>query len=92
MPRWASRITLDVTGVRVERLQEITEEDARAEGFVCRSWKSQLCDKSWDAGAYADNVFSGTWDCINAKRGFGWSVNPWVWVVSFKLLEARNDR
>ena len=87
MPQWASRITLEVTAVRVERVQEITEADSWAEGCVCRSWESPLHDKSWDADTYASNVFSGLWDSINAKRGFGWAVNPWVWVVEFRRVK-----
>jgi hypothetical protein len=85
MPRWASRITLEVTGVRVEPLQEITEEDARAEGVVPSIVGSDLDAMKYRAG------FCSLWDGINAERGYGWTVNPWVWVVSFKLLEARND-
>lgn len=78
MPRWASRITLEVTRVRVERLQDISESDAKAEG----------CSVSKDShGEYQARVaFTELWDSINAKRGFGWSVNPWVWVVEFKKL------
>ena len=75
MPRWASRITLEVVSVRVERLQEITVKDAIAEG------------SPWGEGAGANPrvQFSNTWDAINAKRGFGWGMNPWVWVVEFKV-------
>jgi hypothetical protein len=86
MPRWASRITLEVTAARVERLQEITEDDARAEG----------CEREWRQATHPCHTsrqpFAELWDRINAERGFGWSVNPFVWVVSFKLQEARNDR
>ncbi|MFN3323437.1 MAG: hypothetical protein ACK5AZ_08075 [Bryobacteraceae bacterium] len=70
MPRWASRITLQISKVRVERLQEIRLEDAWAEGIP---------PDSGDAIA----AFADIWDRINAKRGFGWDANPWVWVVQF---------
>lgn len=73
MPRWASRITLEVVSVRVERIQRITEADAFREGF----------DTSAPLEGFAD-----TWDALNAKRGFGWDMNPWVWVIEFKRLEA----
>jgi len=77
MPRWASRITLEVSAVRVERLQEITEDDARAEG----------CPKECPHGNARD-WFEGLWDGINAERGFGWSVNPWVWVIGFEARKV----
>lgn len=96
MPRQASRITLEVVNVRVERVQEITKEDAKAEG-ASNVWR-------WDAKRNAEHPeyfsrsvlnpyvanYSVLWDEINAKRGFGWDVNPWVWVVEFKVLEVRD--
>lgn len=73
MPKWASRIWLEITGVRMERLQEITYPDVVAEGIT---------DTFYD---YAGK-FVRLWDSLNAKRGYGWEANPWVWVVSFKVL------
>lgn len=75
MPRWASRITLEVTGVRVERLREITEADARAEGAPAECPDGNTVD--W---------FRGLWAGINGERGYGWDVNPWVWVVEFRRV------
>jgi hypothetical protein len=80
MPRWASRIILRVTDVRVERVQEISEEDARAEG-VLKAGGASLSLYT------ARHHFSQLWDRINAKRGYGWDVNPWVWVVEFRLVD-----
>ncbi len=70
MRRAASRISLEVTGVRVERLQEISEADASAEGVDC--------------GAYypASRLYSELWESINGAGS--WAANPWVWVVEFK--------
>jgi hypothetical protein len=82
MPRWASRITLEITGVRVERLQDISEEDARAEG-------TSIAGRYWgDNPNYFEHkpAFQELWDRINVKRGFGWGTNPWLWVISFKRI------
>ncbi|EMG36581.1 hypothetical protein PCS_02593 [Desulfocurvibacter africanus PCS] len=84
MPRWACRLALEVVSVRVERLQEISEEDARAEGANIYDWE-------YGNGEAPENdreAFRCLWDSINAKRGFGWGVNPWVWGVEFKRVEA----
>jgi hypothetical protein len=96
MPRWASRITLEVTGVRVERLHDITEADAAAEGVESlrnegEYWKDYLrstaqCDEL--VCLNARDSFWTLWDSLNAARGFGWDASPWVWVVEFKRIEA----
>ena len=101
MPRWASRLTLRVTSVRVERLHAITEDDARAEGVA--SW--------WERATYDEaRGISARWDHISAHRGWGktqpdfrgafgalwsringaasWDANPWVWVVEFERVGA----
>lgn len=80
MPRWASRITLEVTGVRVERLQDISEEDARAEGLQL---PPAVVTTAPDAGRKA---FARLWDRINGKRA-PWASNPWVWVLEFKRVQ-----
>lgn len=73
MPRWASRITLEITEVRVQRLQEITNRDAVAEGVEY--------DLSKPDGAPLSR-FNKLWDSINGKK-HPWKSNPWVWVISF---------
>jgi hypothetical protein len=78
MPRWASRITLEVTDIRVERVQDITHKDALAEGVEY--------DVSKIDGAPLPR-FQELWDKINSKRGFGWDVNPWVWVIEFRKIK-----
>lgn len=81
MRRPMSRIDLEVTGVRIERLQEITEEDAIAEGIT--SDPADLVP--------ARLVFADLWRQINDKRpGCSWDANPWVWVVSFRVAEVRH--
>lgn len=74
MRREYSRITLEIVGVRVERLMDITPEDASAEGIWPKSLPSEMLLSS----------FVALWDSINAKRGCSWGSNPWVWVIEFK--------
>lgn len=74
MPRWASHITLEITEVRVEGVQQIGANDACAEGIG-------------DFGrSTPQKQFALLWDSLNAKRGYGWKTNPWVWVISFKRI------
>jgi len=70
MPRWASRLTLTITDVQVERVQEITPADKEAEGL------------NEDQG-YGPAAFESLWNQINGKRGYSWESNPWVWVISY---------
>jgi len=91
MPRWASRLTLEVTTVRVERLQEIAEADSIAEGIerIGIGLQPLYGVPTWAVRFLtAKTAYAQLWDSINAKRGFGWSVNPWVWVVAFKRIEV----
>jgi len=92
MPRWASRILLEVTDVRVERVQEISDGDAKAEGLV--GWKSERSDEIHYGITAADVwetdpriTYKRLWDSINAERGHSWESNPWVWVASFKVVK-----
>ena len=80
MPRWASRLTLDVVSVRVERVQEITESDAYAEGVESLAPKEHY--------ETARDHFRALWDSINAARGFGWDANPWVFRVEFRRVAS----
>jgi hypothetical protein len=82
MPRWASRLTLEITAVRVERVQDISEEDAKAEGIQPSGEHQTLCP-----GRSYRNEFAVLWNTLNAKRGYGWDANPWVWVISFKRVQ-----
>jgi hypothetical protein len=90
MPRWASRITLEVTGVRVERLQDISEADAMAEGCT-RNHNNYYWGGPHKAGglkqmANAKQAYQDLWESINSPGS--WDANPWVWVVEFKRLEG----
>lgn len=75
MPRWASRITLEVTGVGVERLNDISRGDAMDEGCPFPNMAQGDDPRRW----YAD-----LWDSINGAGA--WKLNPWVWVVSFRRI------
>lgn len=86
MKREDSRITLEVTDVRVERVQDISQADAKAEG-INPVYHDTYGDLELDA-EYIDapGGFKWLWDSINDKRGFGWDANPWVWAITFKRL------
>jgi len=75
MPRWASRITLEITDIRVERLRSMTEDDARAEGVIAASGPLEV-----------GLAFREIWDSIYGQES--WQSNPFVWVVEFKRVEA----
>lgn len=96
-PRWTSRISLEVTSIRVERVQAMCELDARAEGigFYPRD--------AHDAAGYAysptstreltaKDVYKNLWDSLNEKRGYSWDSNPWVWVIEFRVASQRGDQ
>lgn len=80
MPRWASRITLEIVAVRPERLQEINVEDARAEGCSRIQCDCGDCIDSTEIGE-----FQNLWDSIHGKR-YPWASNPWVWRIEFMVL------
>ncbi|PKR55443.1 hypothetical protein [Thalassospira marina] len=89
MPRWASRITLEITDIRVQRLNQIAAEDARAEGVDQRSKKVREFDLLGASNDVADRIylnacrweFRDLWERINGPDS--WDANPWVWAVSF---------
>lgn len=100
MPRWASRIQLKVTDIRVERVQDISEEDSKAEGigqktFNCGELVGYKCYTSPVTYQSARQSFRTLWDSINKNRKnkygsilpYSWSDNPWVWVVEFERVE-----
>ena len=82
MPRWASRLTLRVTDVRVERVQDITEADARAEGVT----PVPFCRAGRGDGLEHVESFEETWHEVYGIES--WTANPWVWVVSFERVEV----
>jgi len=77
MPRWASRITLEITNVRVERLQDISNKDIESEGACGMACVTHRL------------TFKQLWDSINSKRGYSWESNPWVWVVEFERIKEQ---
>lgn len=88
MPRWASRITLEITGVRVDRLQDISESDALAEGLMpepCDHVR-RSCEEIGCCGDTAKGEFSALWKSIYGEES--WQANPWVWVIEFKRVEG----
>lgn len=84
MPRWASRLTLELTAIRVELLQDISAEDALAEGI-------ERDDDEANAGQYWREAtgarYADRWDELNRERGFGWDLNPWVWALEFRRVQ-----
>ncbi|WP_372986982.1 hypothetical protein [Marinobacter sp.] len=81
MPRWASRITLEITNVRVERLQDISEADAKAEGVIGEKEAAGAGLAWYDKPRRA---FQFLWQSINGPDS--WEANPWVWVIEFKRI------
>lgn len=82
MPKEAARLFLKITDVRVERLQEITEEDAVKEGFG-----QNENSNNYVPPFSAKTCFEVLWDSLNEKRGYGWRANPWIWIISFERID-----
>lgn len=89
MPRYWSRITLEVIAVRVERLQSMARTEARDEGCGTEEvpWKA-----TGRTGHGWTDTYAELWDSINLKRGFGWDSNPWVWVIDFARISNDQGR
>lgn len=106
MPRWASRATLKITDVRVERLLDINDTDALAEGItehhgiigldtrgsepIGYRYFYEGCDDEGFETAY--DAYIHLWDSINAKRGFGSDTNPWVVAYTYKVIQQNVDK
>ncbi|WP_218117000.1 hypothetical protein [Enterobacter hormaechei] len=90
MPRWASRITLEITGVRIERLNSISQEDAQAEGMELTGWRPTYSDPDSGGEVWTpyDN-FAQLWESIYGEES--WKANPWVWVIEFKVVPNVQD-
>lgn len=102
MPRWASRVALEVADVRAEQLQEISEEDAKAEGLSClskdggRTWKHGIPDRDGLPGSDDDGWEWTRWE-VDPRRAYrtlwesihgpdSWNANPWVWVLKLERV------
>jgi hypothetical protein len=81
MPRWAARITLEITDVRVERLQEINS--VRHDDVLKEGWPFEFDSKDENPA----EAFRRLWDSINSNRGYPWASDPWVWVVEFRRVK-----
>jgi hypothetical protein len=87
MPRKAARLFLEVEAIRLERLQDIIEADAQAEGWDLSN--IDPLEEYFPEQRKALEWFRDLWDSINAKRGYPWSSNPWVWVVEFEVENGK---
>ena len=85
MPRWVCRLLLTVTDVRAQRVQDISEEDAMAEG--CRG-HAGAPGPDGDEGILPSWEYRRLWNCLNVSRGYPWESNPWVWAISFSVIDA----
>ncbi|EOT1756571.1 morphogenetic protein [Citrobacter koseri] len=87
MPRWASRILLEITSVRVERLNDISQKDAQAEGMELTGWRPTYSDP--DSGGEVWTPYDNFAELWQSLYGVGsWLSNPWVWVIEFRRIEG----
>lgn len=93
MPCWASRITLEIVDVRVERVQDISDSDIMDEGTKnCEYALPPYCTHCGGHEHLCNrDRFRELWNSINAKRGYPWASNPWVWVVEFRRVEPKPE-
>lgn len=89
IPRWASRITLEIVAVRVERLQDITQRDAIAEGAPPSHPSIDAVSAEFGHKDFSRSWYAQLWGSINGDGA--WDKNPWVWVVEFKRVTNRKD-
>jgi hypothetical protein len=82
MPHVMSRITLEITGIEEQRLQDITVEDCIAEGLSTQLREHDVC-------VSLRTEYKSLWDKLNSKRGYFWSFNPWVWAITFKVARIK---
>lgn len=91
MPKSVCRIFLEITDIRVERLQDISQEDAKAEGvFPMPHRPDEECKPHAKATNHGDCfrcAFKFLWNKLNGEKGHGWNANDWVWVISFKQID-----
>ncbi len=93
LPRWGSRIQSGVDNIRVERVQDISEEDAKAEGVSLDDYQYTSFPVEGERVETYKEGFEILWDKINKKRGFGWDENPWVWTVDMNnIKDSSNER
>ena len=99
MPRRASRLTLIITDVRIERLKTLSDADAVAEGIEraadvagMPSWKHYPNGSPAGGWLSPRESYRTLWDGLNAKRGFGWDTNPWIIALTFRTVKANIDK
>ena len=92
MPRWASRITLEITDIRIEQVQEITEHEAIKEGVLDHRFNGYESISEEEIRELLNGspkvAFRCLWDSLYEKKGLGWNANPWVWVLTFRRVEG----
>lgn len=92
MPRWASRITLEITDIRIEQVQEITEHEAIKEGVLDHRFNGYESISEEEIRELLNGspkvAFRCLWYSLYEKKGLGWNANPWVWVLTFRRVEG----
>ncbi len=96
LPRWASRMTLEILDISIQRLQDMNDYDALGEGVelgMDAYFYSPFPIKDQKHKRYvtAKAAFRDLWDMINESRGYGWNSNPWVWVIKYKTIMKNVD-
>lgn len=89
MPRWASRLTLRITDVRVQRLQDISESDAIAEGLITTGAEYSFGD-GFAKWVEPKSAYAHLWNVINGRDS--WALNSWIWALSFEVIKANVDQ